>query len=212
MPFAQLARSAFAGRDGLPRDPPQRSRWSLRVRRLKMVDALRHVRRRTSGTHPLLFPPSSIFRVVSRISRANSVWHVARLPDMPLRSRAPLGRALDTGVRTARSQGFSGRDGLPRDPPQRSRWSLRVRRLKWWTHSGTSGVARLERILCYFIPLPFFALFREFRGQIPSGTWRAFRTCHAGRARSRAIIWGVAPDTAIACAVAGHTGARSLPK
>src|SRR5271166_1141127 len=42
--------AAGAGRDALPRDPRQHIRWSCPVYPPPMVDALRRVRRRTSGT------------------------------------------------------------------------------------------------------------------------------------------------------------------
>src|SRR6478736_2395095 len=34
---------------------------------------------------------------------------------------------------------------LPCDPPQRNRWPYQVRRLRWLTHSGASGVAIWNR-------------------------------------------------------------------
>ena len=48
------------------------------------------------------------------------------------------------GTRSRRNGG--GRDALLLDPRRHVRWSCPVYRLQWWTHSGASGVARLERV------------------------------------------------------------------
>ena len=40
----------------------------------------------------------------------------------------------------------SGRDALPLEARQHVRWSGPVYRLRWWMHSGASGVACLERV------------------------------------------------------------------
>ena len=45
-----MSEGAGAGRDALPRDPPQHVRWSYRVYPPPTVDALGRVRRRTSET------------------------------------------------------------------------------------------------------------------------------------------------------------------